>query len=125
MTDQPEAIRAALDPDTRDRLLDLAGGDAEFVDELIDTYLEDAPDQLVAMETAASAGALDDLVRPAHTLKSSSANMGATALADLCRSLEADARAGSVDDPVERVEAIATALDAAMDALTALRSSGG
>jgi len=115
---------AALDPGTRDRLLDLAGGDAEYVDELIETYLEDAPEQLVAMENAASAGAIDDLVRPTHALKSSSANMGATALADLCRTLEADARAGSVDDPVGRVEEISTALDEAMDALAELRSTG-
>ena len=48
---------------------------------------------------AAAAG--DDpaaLLRPAHTLKSSSANVGALALAEQCRTLEADARTRHVPD---------------------------
>lgn len=42
-------------------------------------------------------------MRPAHSLKSSSANVGAAALAEACRSLEADGRTGVVPDLADRV----------------------
>ena len=50
------------------------------------------------LRTAASAGddATDELLRAAHSLKSSSLNVGALPLGELCRALEADARGGPV-----------------------------
>ena len=42
--------------------------------------------QLEAMRAAAAAGDVEALVRPVHSLKSSSANVGAAALTDACRS---------------------------------------
>ena len=95
----------ALDPAAFQHLVDITGGDLEFVDELVDTYLEDAEVQLKAMQEAATGGDAAALVRPAHSLKSSSANVGATHLMEACRSLEADAREGTVPAAVERVEA--------------------
>ncbi len=79
---------------------------SEFLDELVDTYLEDAPGQIAQMRDAAAVGAQADLVRPAHSLKSNSANMGAEALAGMCRALEASARDGVADDAAARVAAI-------------------
>jgi HPt (histidine-containing phosphotransfer) domain-containing protein len=94
--------RAVIDPVALDALLDMVGGDVAFVDELVDTFLEDAVVQLDAMRLAAPADAAS-LVRPAHSMKTNSANMGATTLAQLCRDLEASARSGSLDGAVEQV----------------------
>ena len=84
-----------LDPAGLERLLEITGGDLEFVDELVDTFLDDAEAQLAAMDAAVAAGDPEALVRPAHSLKSNSDNVGATALRDLARQLEADGKAGA------------------------------
>jgi HPt (histidine-containing phosphotransfer) domain-containing protein len=115
----------AIDRETLDRLLDITGGDIEFLDDLVDTYLEDGRAQVAALRAAVAAGVSADLVRPAHTLKSSSANVGALELADACRWLEAAARAGDVADADQRVGAIAGAFEAAQEELLAARAERG
>lgn len=114
-----------LDPAALRNLLDITGGDLEFVDELVDTYLGDAVVQLDAMRAAATAGDADALVRPAHSLKSSSANVGAMSLAEACRSLEADGRSGSVPDAAERVAGCETTFASVQTALLAERAGRG
>jgi HPt (histidine-containing phosphotransfer) domain-containing protein len=114
---------AILDPDAFDHLLDITGGELEFVDELIDTYLEDGEAQLEAMRSAAAAGDIGSIVRPAHSLKSSSANVGAKALEALCRSLEADAGSGALPDAAGRVDEAAAAFELARGALLAEREA--
>ena len=119
MTDNVRSV----DPAALDRLLDMTGGDPEFLDELVQTFLEDAVVQLDAMRAAAGSGAVEDLVRPAHSLKSNSANMGAERLADLCRSLEADARGGVVDAAADRVAEAAQEFDRVRAELAALQAA--
>ena len=112
-----------LDPEAFRHLLDITGGDLAFVDELIDTYIDDATVQLEAMRGAAAAGDAEAMVRPAHSLKSSSANVGATAVAEASRTLEADGRSGSIDDAVARVAACEAAFEAAKAGLLAERTT--
>jgi HPt (histidine-containing phosphotransfer) domain-containing protein len=97
-----------LDPNAMTRLLDITGGDVAFVDELVDTFIDDATDQLDSLRAAGAASDASAIVRPAHSLKSNSDNVGAMVLADLCRSLEADGRAGHVPEMEERIAAIET-----------------
>lgn len=92
-----------LDPSAFERLLEITGDDIAFVDELVDTYLDDAVVQLDSLERAADAADIGALIRPAHTLKSSSENVGAAALAAMCRELETRSREGAVPDAIERV----------------------
>ena len=70
--------------------------DRSFVVELINAYLVDGPAQVDAIEAAVEADDAAALVRPAHTLKSSSATVGALRLAAASRDLEMAARSGSV-----------------------------
>ena len=86
-------------------------------------YLEDATSQLAMMRSAADAGDAEALVRPAHSLKSNSANVGASALAEACRSLEADGRTGVVPDLADRVSACDRLFADARAALLAERAS--
>ena len=112
-----------MDRATLDALIDAVGGDREFLGELIDAYLPDAASIVTALEAAAASASVDDLVRPAHTLKSNSANLGALRLAELCRELEAEARSGAVDDPAVRVAAIRDELARVEPALRAAREA--
>ena len=112
----------SLDPAALDRLLEMTGGDPEFLDELIQTYLDDAVVQLEGMRAAAGADSLEELIRPAHSLKGNSANVGAARLEELCRQLEADARAGSVERAAERVAAAGAEFERVRAELAALRA---
>jgi HPt (histidine-containing phosphotransfer) domain-containing protein len=111
-----------IDVEAFERLVDITGGDLAFIDELVDTYLEDGASQITALREASAAGDPAGVIRPAHTLKSSSANVGALVLAEACRSLEADGRAGAVPDLATRVEDCARGFEAARSALLAIRA---
>jgi HPt (histidine-containing phosphotransfer) domain-containing protein len=97
-----------IDPAAFAGLVDMTGGEMDFVDELVDTYLEDGANQLAGMRAALADGDIERLGRAAHSLKSGSLNVGALELGGLCRSLEEDARAGTVPDAAERIDAIAS-----------------
>jgi signal transduction histidine kinase/CheY-like chemotaxis protein/HPt (histidine-containing phosphotransfer) domain-containing protein len=88
----------ALDAGIVGDLLDTMGG--EFGD-LVRVYLEDAPLRVAELVVAAETGDAAAQVSPAHTLKSSSANIGATQLSDLARTIEHAARAGIATGPAE------------------------
>lgn len=93
----------AVDTTALDELLETTGGDKAFLAELIDTYLADSRDLLVAMRSAVADGSSDALRRPAHSLKSNSASFGAHPLAAVCRELEQRARDGILDGAGERI----------------------
>lgn len=89
-----------LDDGVLGELLDSTGNDVEFVRQLIATYLADTPPQLEAMRAAVVADDAAALVRPAHTLKSSSATVGASRLSALARELEMAGRSGSLEPAI-------------------------
>ena len=112
-----------LDPSAMARLLEITGDDVAFVDELIDTFIEDAATQLDALRAAADAGDEAAAVRPAHSLKSNSVNVGATVLADLTRSIEMEGRAGTIPDLDARVRQVETEFAGVRAALLAERAA--
>jgi HPt (histidine-containing phosphotransfer) domain-containing protein len=79
-----------LDPAALEGLREI-GGD-EFVADLIETFLADAPALLAALRGTDA----DEVRRAAHTLKSNAATFGATGLSELCRELELLAKAGDL-----------------------------
>ncbi len=84
-----------------------SGGD-EVAHELISIYLADTPDKLQAIRQGLEQCDNNEVLRLAHTLKTSSAQIGAIGLSRLCRELEARMRQDaleSVQDLVERIEA--------------------
>jgi HPt (histidine-containing phosphotransfer) domain-containing protein len=78
------------------RTLSRDGGDA-LVNKVVAAYISDSPRQLAALRQAIKGGDADTLRRVAHSLKSASANVGASRVAALCRDLEQIGRAGAVD----------------------------
>jgi len=81
-------------------------GDAESVRKVIATFLRSTPGLLTALHDAAVKGDADGLRRAAHTIKSSSAMLGARALSAGCEELERLSRAGDVADAPARVAAL-------------------
>ena len=102
-------------------LRESTGGDMAFVRELVETYVSEATEYLDAMAAAAGIADSSAIVRPAHTLKSSSQTLGAMRLAAISRGIEEAGRADRTDslvEDVERARAIWT------DTLAALTAAG-
>jgi HPt (histidine-containing phosphotransfer) domain-containing protein len=75
----------------------------EFVVHLIDTFLTDAPKRLAALGSAYTAGDIDNFRRAAHTLKSSSGQIGAHSYAETAKIVEMAAREGRMAQSGELV----------------------
>ena len=87
---------AVLNETTLDELRSSVGDDRGFVVDLIEAYLSDGEKHVADVEAAMAAGDAAALVRPAHTLKSSSATVGAESLAATARELELAGRSGTL-----------------------------
>lgn len=113
---QPEP--AILDEDVLDELRSSVEGDRSFVVELIEAYVADGATHVAEVETAVADGDAGSLVRPAHTLKSSSATVGAQRLAALARDLEVAGRSGNLEASIaERMPQLREAWEEATAAL--------
>jgi HPt (histidine-containing phosphotransfer) domain-containing protein len=117
--------RGTLDVGTLADLRDSVGGDSEFLAELIDELLADAPGQLATLRDAATSGDAEAARRAAHTLKGNGRTFGATALASLCQEAEAAATNGDIDAVLARVDEIAAEWERARAELVAWRNGGG
>lgn len=91
-----------------------------FLTSLIDDYLANAASLLQSMRTAVVGRDTYTVNRTAHTLKSSSANYGATKLSALCREMEIYARLGRLDGADERLRQIEAEFDRVKVALELL-----
>ena len=76
----------AIDRATFDALKETTG--AEFVLELVDTFLEEAPSMLNDLRDALAAQDADKFRRAAHSLKSNCNTFGALAMGAMARELE-------------------------------------
>jgi HPt (histidine-containing phosphotransfer) domain-containing protein len=61
---------------------------ADFIDELVNTFLEEAPKLITELEAALKSHEADAFRRAAHSLKSNAATFGAKRMADSARELE-------------------------------------
>jgi PAS domain S-box-containing protein len=105
LAEVPRRSDGGLDTSVLERLADTLGSDAAL-DELIDTFLAEAPKLVATLHEAVERGNADELRRAAHTLKSNAATFGAEDLADRCRTLERVAVAGPLDGAPELISRI-------------------
>lgn len=114
-----------LDEDVLAELSASVEGDQSFVTQLIRTYLADGPAHVDAIEKALASGDAAALVRPAHTLKSSSATVGAQRLAAASRELEMAGRSESLETvSPDATDALRADWEATAHALDAWLASG-
>lgn len=108
--------RSALD---NIRALSRDGGDA-LVHKVVAAYMADTARHLQSLRQSLRARDSDGVRRVAHSLKSSSANVGAARLATLCRELEGLGRAGDVDGAVPLLSDVEREFQCARRSLHAL-----
>ncbi len=94
-------------------------GTPDIVVKVLDMYLENSPKLVNDIEQAVQRHDVVALHLAAHTLKSSSATLGATALAELCKELEALGRKGGQQRAGEQVAALRREYEAVCTALQA------
>jgi two-component system, sensor histidine kinase and response regulator len=118
----PQA-RPVLDLEVVDSLkaLDEDGGPSLFL-ELIDLFVEDAAAQLRTLQSALACGDIKALERAAHTLKSSSANIGASRMSGLCFELEKLGRAGSLNGAQTLIASTGEAYAEVREVLSSMRA---
>ncbi|NEP44300.1 MAG: response regulator, partial [Okeania sp. SIO2H7] len=94
----PQAeLEGVVDLAVLQELKEMAGGNSELLVEVIDCYLEDSPKLLDEMSQAIKQQQAILLQRSAHSMKSSSASVGASNLSELCKELEYIAREGTTE----------------------------
>jgi signal transduction histidine kinase/CheY-like chemotaxis protein/pSer/pThr/pTyr-binding forkhead associated (FHA) protein len=99
---------AILDHQVLDDLRSLAGAKAKtFLSGIIGQYFEDSPKKLQGIQQAIDNQDATALRQAAHGLRSSSANLGAIAVADLCKQLEDLARSGTTQGSSTTMELLA------------------
>ncbi|ENO97267.1 response regulator [Thauera phenylacetica] len=123
---QAEEDEAAIDRGFLEqfRELDPAGGLA-LADRILGVYLDTCGKSFTQIEEAAAAGDGEGLRRAAHSLKSSSGNVGAKRLYALLRDFEGLGRDGSIEAARARLDELRHAFARACAELRALREEIG
>ncbi len=104
------ARERVLDPLQFAELREMAGEEDGGLEELITLYLETAPQTIEKMRLALQHHEPRAVSELAHALKSSSGHFGATALHDVCSSIERIGKAGSSEGLAELIAEADTAL---------------
>ena len=84
-----------IDPATFNELKQISG--ADFINELIDAFLDDAPGMIQNMHTALGTKDVESFRRNAHSLKSNASTFGATELGALAKELEFMAKENNLE----------------------------
>ncbi|TAN01577.1 MAG: response regulator, partial [Rhodanobacteraceae bacterium] len=108
----PETPRPVMNisppPDTLDTatLVDLEDIMGDELVTLVDAYLRDGETRMQNLREAAARGDSAEVGKLAHSLKSSSANLGAMPLSTRARQVEEAARNGTLANPADSVAAL-------------------
>jgi CheY-like chemotaxis protein len=103
----PNPSTATLDARAFQELREMVNNDQVLVG-VVDRYLEESPNLLQAIAEAVAQGDAEVLQRSAHTLKSTSAMLGATSLSQLCQELETNGHNGSLASSEAMVSQVKT-----------------
>ena len=93
---------------------------ADFIGELIGTYLTDAPGLLADMQKALEVDNADAFRRAAHSFKSNSATFGAAVLSAQAKELEMIAKSGSLDGAAPKLAELEVEYEKVRDQLREL-----
>ena len=93
-----------IDVTTFNELKQMSGED--FINELIDTFLEDAPKIIAEIKSGLATNNADTFRRAAHSLKSNAATFGASHLAALAKDLEMLGKENKLHETGDRLKAL-------------------
>ena len=103
-----------------DLALSRVGGDAELLKEIAALFMDDYPNVLIELRSAAARGDAQGVERAAHGLKGSVANFGAQAAVDAAFQLEQMGHVRDLAGVGTAIDALARALDELHPELKAL-----
>ena len=111
---QPLSESVPIDRKMLNQLRNMAG---ERTDDIIKVYLEDSLLRLDDMKKSIENNEPDQLRQAAHALRSSSGNLGATNLWNLCEEIEAIARQGTIEGTAQKMYRLRVEYSRVCDAL--------
>jgi HPt (histidine-containing phosphotransfer) domain-containing protein len=94
--------------------------DDEFLREIAGIFIEDTPQRIAELDQCLMSGDVTRFTRAAHSIKGSSANLGAMALRDAAEQLEQQARASGLADVIGLVAQLKAEFGRAQAALNTL-----
>ena len=109
----------AIDRVTFDELKQMSGED--FINELIDTFLEDAPKMIAEIKSALAANNADSFRRAAHSMKSNAATFGAVQLSELAKELEILGKESRLVESSDTLKALEEAYESVRSELVELK----
>jgi signal transduction histidine kinase/DNA-binding response OmpR family regulator len=119
---QPES---AVDHEIIARLRELErAGTPGLVDQLKELFAEDTPRQLADLRAFAQQGDLVRLLKVAHTVKGSAANLGANAMVRICAELQSLEELGDIGTAASLVDDLEKQFVAVRDALMSETAAG-
>ena len=95
-------------------------GEPDLVAEFIRLFRDETPPLLAALRAGVGQGQADQVKKAAHTLKSSSANLGAHQMATLCAELEQRGRSGALEGTPALLDQLEQELERVSQALAAV-----
>ena len=111
---------SVIDKTTFDELKEMSGD--EFINELIDTFLEDAPKMIAEIKSAFASNNIDSFRRAAHSMKSNAATFGASQLAALAKELEMLGKENKLNETGDRLKSLDEAYESVRNELKGLKS---
>jgi PAS domain S-box-containing protein len=123
--DRRAASAEVLDLAVLDGLRDPGGQGGDFLNALIDKFLQEVPSRVTALREALAKKDPGSLSRAAHSLKGSSAVLGAVTMAGVCQELETQGRTGSLDGAGEGLSRLEREFDRVRGALETERRGAG
>jgi HPt (histidine-containing phosphotransfer) domain-containing protein len=115
---------AVLDPAALENLLEVMGGEFDFLVELIDSFLEEAPQLLAELGQFVKEGDAAGVRRVGHSLKSNGTDFGAATFSDLCKELEMMGKSGTLDGAADLSVRVVAEYERVKAALEAVRRAG-
>lgn len=109
-----------IDQTTFDELKQMSGED--FINELIDTFLEDAPKMIAEIKSALASNNADTFRRASHSMKSNAATFGASQLSALAKELETLGKENKLNETGDRLKSLEEAYASVRAELTGMKS---
>lgn len=110
---RPATAAPTLDRSVLEELREYSGEEQDLAEELIELFLEESPQQLLALQSALRNADSAEVERRSHRLKGSAGSIGAMRLREICEGLESAARTS----PERLAETADTEVAAELDAL--------
>jgi len=95
-------------------------GQPSLLQQVIQLYMEDSPKLMETIRHSITLGDAAAMQRAAHSLKSTSGNLGAMMLAEMCKELETMGRAGTTDNAILLLPVLEDEYDRVCEAIVVL-----